>query len=127
MFKRTLVLSACAVAMAAMLTSSSPQAQGPIGMNYLTFKSAVSLPGVVLTPGRYAFESGPNGTSRSLVRVMSADHQRVHFVGFTTPSTRPANMPAGQLVLLGEARSGVPTPIRAWYPINSLVGHEFRW
>jgi hypothetical protein len=127
MLKRTLVLTACAVAMATLLSTSSTQAQSSNRMNYLTFKSTVALPGVVLAPGRYAFESGPNGTDRTLVRVTSADHQRVHFLGFTTSSTRPANMPPGQLVMLGEARGGEPTPIRAWYPINSSVGHEFRW
>ena len=127
MLRRTLVLTACAVAMATLLSTSSTQAQSSNRMNYLTFKSTVALPGVVLAPGRYAFESGPNGTDRTLVRVTSADRQRMYFLGFTTSGTRPANMPPGQIVLLGEASGGEPTPIRAWYPINSSVGHEFRW
>jgi hypothetical protein len=127
MSTRTIVLTACAVAVATLLTSSSTQAQGPMRMNYLTFNSAVALPGVTLAPGKYAFESGPGETDRSLVRVTSADHQRVHFLGFTTPIARPANLVPGQLVQLGEARNGEPTPIKAWYPINSSVGREFRW
>ena len=127
MLRRTLVLTACAVAMATLLSTSSTQAQSSNRMNYLTFKSTVALPGVVLAPGRYAFESGPNGTDRAIVRVMSADHQRVHYLGFTKSVTRPADMPSGQPVLLGEASGGEPTPIRAWFEINSSIGHEFRW
>ena len=127
MFTRTLVLTACTVALAMLLTSSSTQAQGPIRLNYLTFNSTVALPGVVLPPGRYAFESGPNGTDRALVRVMSADLQRVHYLGLTNAVTRPAAMPLNQTVLLGEANRGEPTPIKAWYLINSARGREFRW
>ena len=127
MFTRTLVLTACAVALATLLTSSSTQAQGPIRLNYLTFNSMVALPGVVLPPGRYAFESGPQGTDRALVRVMSADLQRVHYLGLTNAVTRPATMPLNQTVLLGEANRGEPTPIKAWYLINSARGREFRW
>ena len=127
MFTRTLVLTACAVALATLLTSSSTQAQGPIRLNYLTFNSSVALPGVVLAPGRYAFESGPQGTDRALVRVMSADLQRVHYLGLTNAVTRPAAMPLNQTVLLAEANRGEPTPIKAWYLINSSRGHEFRW
>jgi hypothetical protein len=113
--------------MVTLLTTSSTQAQGPIGMNYLTFNSTVALPGVVLAPGRYAFETGPNGTDRAIVRVMSADRQRVHYLGLTTAVARPANLAPGQFVLLGEARIGEPTPIKTWYPSNSSTGREFRW
>ena len=98
-----------------------------IRLNYLTFNSTVALPGVVLAPGRYVFESGPHGTDRALVRVMSADRQRVHYLGLTNAVTRPAAMPLNQTVLLGEASRGEPTPIKAWYLINSPRGHQFRW
>jgi hypothetical protein len=36
-------------------------------------------------------------------------------------------MPLNQTVLLGEANRGEPTPIKAWYLINSPLGREFRW
>jgi hypothetical protein len=127
MLRRTFVLTVCAVATATLLTTSSTQAQVPIGMNYLTFNGAVALPGVVLPPGKYAFESGPNDTDRAIVRVMSADRQRVHYLGLTNPAARPAHLAPGQLVLLGEARIGEPTPIKTWYPSNSSTGREFRW
>ena len=127
MFTRTFVLTACAVALTTLLTSSSTKAQGPIRLNYLTFNSTVALPGVVLPPGRYVFESGPNGTDRALVRVMSADRQRMHYLGLTNAVSRPAAVPLNQTVLLGEASRGEPTPIKAWYLINSPRGHEFRW
>jgi hypothetical protein len=58
---------------------------------------------------------------------MSADGQRVHYLGLTNAVTRPAAMPLNQNVLLGEANRGEPTPIKAWYVINSPRGHEFRW
>lgn len=126
MFNRRIVLTALLVVLAVAFTAPSMQANANLrNVNQLTFSAPVTLPGVILLPGRYAFEAGALGTHPDIVRVMSADYQTLYFVGFTQRVVRPARMARNEVVSLGEAPIGEPTPIRAWYPIGSNTGHEF--
>ena len=123
MFNRRIALAALALAL---VTVPSMQAGTIVtNVNRVTFSHPVALPGIVLVPGSYAFEAGLPGMSPSIVRVMSPDYQKQYFVGLTQPVRRPANMARNQVVALGEAATGAPAPIRAWYPIGSQSGHEF--
>ena len=126
MMTRRLVLTALVVVLAVSFTAPSMQAGASLAkVNQLTFNAPVGLPGVVLLPGRYAFEAGPLGTNPNIVRVTSADYKKVYFTGFTQRVSRPAHMTPGEVISVGEAPIGAPTPIRAWYPIGSQLGHEF--
>src|SRR5262245_21162687 len=91
----------------------------------VTFNQPVGRRGIVLVPGSYTFVAGLPGMSPNIVRVMSPDYQKQYFVGLTQIVRRPANMARNQVVTLGEAPAGAPTPIRAWYPIGAQSGHEF--
>jgi hypothetical protein len=129
MIKRTVVLVAAAVAVAALLITASfthasvaPMALSKV--NYLTFSGSVRLPGTLLTPGAYTFEAGPAGTNRDIVRVTTRDGRRVLFMGFTIPVSRPAR---GPIVSLGEAPAGAPQPIAVWYEDGATSGHQFRY
>ena len=93
--------------------------------NYLTFSKAVALPGVVLPAGAYTFEIANPGSGAPVVRVSARETRRVLFAGFTHRINRPQNVPAGQLVSLGEAPAGGAPPIQAWYPNGSASGHQF--
>jgi hypothetical protein len=108
--------------------------------NQLTFSQAVALPGTILPRGSYMFEIArldsptwvleyekPNGMQAVVVRVTSSDGRRVHFKGFTVRVPRPSELPPDQLVSLGEAPRGQPTPIRTWYPIGESFGQKFIW
>jgi hypothetical protein len=126
MITRRIVLVAFVVALAVAFTVPSTHAGIALTrVNQLTFNAPVSLPGVVLLPGRYAFETGPVGTHPDIVRVTSADYQKLYFLGFTQRIPRPGGMGPGEVLALGEAPAGAPTPIRAWFPIGSKTGHEF--
>ena len=126
MLYRRIVLTAFVVAIAVAFTASSMQAGTIVtNVNRVTFNQPVALPGIVLVPGSYAFESGLPGISPNIVRVMSPDYQKQYFVGLTQQVRRPANMAPNQVVALGEATAGAPTPIRAWYPLGSNAGHQF--
>jgi hypothetical protein len=128
MLNRRIVLTALVVFLAVAFTAPSMQAGANLSnVNRVTFNRPVALPGVVLLPGSYAFEAGALGMNPNIVRVTSSDNQNLYFVGFTTRVARPANMAASEIVSLGEAAIGQPTPIRAWYPIGSSTGHEFRY
>ena len=128
MLNRRIVLTAFVVALVVAFTAPSMQAGAArTNVNHLTFSRSVALPGVVLLPGRYAFEAGSIATSPDIVRVLSADRQQLYFVGFTNRTPRPARMASTEVVSLGEAPAGTPAPITAWYPIGSNMGHEFRY
>ena len=120
MFNRRIVLTAFVLVLAAMLTAPSMEAGANLAtVNHVTFSAPVALPGVVLPPGRYTFEAGPLAASSNIVRVLSADYQKLDLVGLTQHVRRPAGMAPNQIVSMGEAPAGAPAPIRAWYPIGS--------
>jgi hypothetical protein len=126
MFNRRIALAALAFALVTVFVAPSMHAGASLtNVNRVTFNSPVALPGVILLPGSYAFEAGAVGMNPNIVRVTSPDYQKLYFVGFTQLVRRPANVARNQVVALGEASIGEPTPIRAWYPIGSQSGHEF--
>lgn len=125
MFTRNLALIAGVAAVEAVLTATSSQAGMPMTrVNNLTFSRAVALPGVILPAGTYAFEAGPGGTNANIVRVLSVNQQKLLFLGFTIPISRPAAA-QDRALTFGEAQAGEPAPIVAWYPVGSDRGHEF--
>ena len=125
MFNRRIAVAAFVV-VAVVSAMLSTQAGSNVGnVNQVTFSAPVALPGVVLLPGKYAFEAGALGMDPNIVRVTSADYQNLYFVGLTQRIARPAGLAPNEVMSLGEARIGEPTPIRAWYSIGSRMGHQF--
>jgi hypothetical protein len=126
MFNRRFVVAALALLLVGICVTPSTQAGSALSnVNQVAFSAPVALPGVILLPGKYVFEAGALGMSPNIVRVTSPDYQKLYFVGLTQRVARPANMASNQVVALGEARIGEPSPIRAWYPIGTQMGHEF--
>ncbi|MGH9257299.1 MAG: hypothetical protein ACRD3C_22295 [Vicinamibacterales bacterium] len=123
MFTRATVIAVFAAAVVALLTASSTQAWST-RVNHLTFNTAVRLPGVVLTPGTYTFEAGPQGSDLDVVRVTTRRGDKVLFQGFTTDVSRSTG---GSVVSFGEASAGVPQPIAVWYEDGATRGHQFRY
>jgi hypothetical protein len=118
--------TAFAVAMASGPAATTVGATGATAAqtNYLTFSGTVALPGVQLQAGTYIFERAiPDNAD--VVRVLSRDRRHAYLLAFTRQVTRPAGLRQGQAILLGESARGVPPPVRAWYPIDEGIGHEF--
>jgi hypothetical protein len=111
-----------AVIVAAVVSTASQASQPLTAANHLTFGSPVALPGVTLPAGTYVFERDSVDNS-GIVRVKSPNYQKLLFVGFTTPVTRPRGLKSP--VSFGEAAAGEPIPIIAWYPVGSDRGHQF--
>jgi len=123
MFTRRVVLILCAAAVVAAFAGTTSQASPPLSVtNNLTFGSTVALPGVTLPAGTYVFERDIMDNTR-IVRVKSANYQKLLFVGFTIAVKRPPGLRAP--VSFGEAVAGEPIPIVAWYPVGSDQGHQF--
>ncbi len=125
MFNRKFVLTACVAAVASVLMVASTHAFSTSRINHLTFSKAVALPGVVLPAGAYTFEAGPGITGLNIVRVRARNGQGPVYMGFTREVRRSAGIPSNRMVSFGEAPTGQPTPIVAWYEIDSSAGHEF--
>jgi hypothetical protein len=119
---RHLVFTA-AIALLALTAAPSGASLGH--WDRITFSGPVALPGVVLPAGSYKFEIANPETSLRVVRVSDRDTGRVYFAGFTRLVPRPVNLPADQLVTLGEAPRGAAMPITVWYPSGLSQGHQF--
>ena len=120
---RRLVFTA-AIALLA-LAAATPTRAALWGGDKITFSGPVSLPGVVLPAGSYTFEIANPDSSLRVVRVTRRDSGQVYFAGFTRMIPRPVDLPAGQLIGLGEGPRGAAVPIDVWYPSGQLQGHRF--
>jgi hypothetical protein len=91
---------------------------------YVQFSGNVALPGVVLPKGEYLFELVDPMTSRSVVRVQNRQRSQLFLQAITRRVQRRPGIKAGTLAL-GEAASGTPRRILAWYPEDDSLGYEF--
>jgi len=114
----------CAAAALALMVSGSVMAHSSNHQNRLTFSRPVALPGVVLPAGSYTFDVA---SDTALDVVVVRNRTKVFYMGLTNQVLRPAWMPSGGLVMIGEAPANEAPPITAWYEIGQTVGHEFRY
>ena len=125
MVNRKSVLAVCSAAIVVLVMTAPGNAWvNASRTNHLTFSAPVALPGVTLARGTYIFELA-SPTSLDVVRVLSRDRSKIHFMGLTTQIQRPAGMPADRMVSLGEAPAGTPPPIMAWYQLGNSTGNKF--
>ncbi len=94
-------------------------------LTYFTFGRSVSLPGVTLPAGTYAFEVANPDSSGNIVLVRDRSRVRTYYTGLTHRTPRPANWSEQRQVVFGEAARGEVAPIVAWYPLDNAMGHEF--
>lgn len=127
MCTRRFVLAAlCAATLAGLMAIPSIADAWGTHENIVTFSAPVSLPGVTLAPGTYLFRS-PSEMNSSVVQVLRQDKGRPlvsYYMGMTQPIERTNSDPRS-LVSLGEAVSGQPTPVKAWFPNGERLGHSF--
>jgi hypothetical protein len=124
--KRESYLRACGAALGLVIGVATLGAQFNANrLEYLTFSAPVALPGVVLAPGKYAFEIADAMGTSSVVRVSTAGTREPRFLGLTWPVNRPLDTTNAAHVSLGEARRGEAVPILAWYPMYDSLGRQF--
>ena len=126
MNRRKWTIRGCAAAALVLLAASAGDARGTIHRTaYLTFSGPVALPGVSLAAGTYVFEIAAPGFSTNLVRVMSRDGKRLHYMGFTQSVPRPRDLSNHSMVRFAEAPEGTPQPIAVWFPPDTADGRQF--
>src|SRR5215471_10213370 len=84
----------------------------PSNTSLLTFNSPVSLPGVTLGAGTYAFELADPASNQDLVVVRNKERNRLYYVGHTLETPRPEGLQAQDQIILGESAINAPPPIK---------------
>ena len=112
----------CAVALTALLAPGA-HADDRNQLTYLTFNGPVSLPGISLGPGTYAFEIA-NASTGHVVRVLNKAHTKTYTTLFTVPMER-ADARDRTIVLFNERPLGQPQAIKAWFYPGRKTGEEF--
>jgi hypothetical protein len=123
MFNHKPLTAAVGVAALAILLGVSAHAW-QMTASSLTFSGPVALPGVTLGAGTYIFERA-DLDKPDIVRVRSKDRKDVYLTVFTRSVRRPDALPKDHVIELGETASGVAPRIKAWFPIDETLGHEF--
>ena len=125
MQRLTLWTTACVVAVLAVLaTSIGAQSPDTNKRTFMTFSSAVELPGVTLEPGSYEFRLAPMSDSRDVVQVLRKDDTKV-LGQWTFVQAERERASDDTVVMFKEAREGSTPAIQYWYYPGEKVGKEF--
>ncbi len=118
-----LIATACVMAMLAVLTLNVA-AQNTNERTFLTFSSAVELPGVTLQPGTYLFKLADSPSNRHIVQVFSQDEKQVHATILAVPAER-LDVTGETVVTFRETGEGAMPAVQYWYYPGDKIGHEF--
>ena len=125
MFSRKVLHTLFAVALLAVLATSSIGAMNVRRTTYFTFSGAVQLPGVALPAGTYIFEVANPESSADVVRVLSRDRSKVYLMQITLLAHRPRTRDMKPAIQLGEASNANPPIVKAWFPDGETLGRQF--
>ena len=123
---RRIVHTLCGIVVLGVLATSTTGAiTNARRTTYFTFKTAVALPGVTLSPGAYVFEVLNPDTGGDVIRVMNRERNKTYTMQLTRFVHRPAWGDLKATISLGEAPTGTPQPIKTWFPESETTGREF--
>ena len=123
---RKITYTSIGVALRVVLASSSTGAMvNAKRTTYFTFSKSVQLPGVALPAGTYVFELVNPFTASDVVSVLSRDRSKLYLLRITNRIERPQTSDLKAAVMLGEAPSGNPATIKAWFPEGETSGRAF--
>jgi len=125
MKRLTLFLTACLMAVFALFAANTRAQQPDTNQRtFMTFSSAVELPGVTLEPGTYEFRLAPMSESRNVVQVLKKDDSKVmgQWTFVQAPRERATE---DTIVMFKEAREGSTPAVQYWYYPGETIGKEF--
>lgn len=124
MKRLTLFMTACVLAMLAALgTQLRAQQIDTNDRTFITFKTAVELPGVTLEPGEYEFRLADN-QQRNVVQVLRREDMKPMGQFTFAPAERERTTDE-TMVMFKEAREGATPAVQYWYFPNEKIGKEF--
>lgn len=119
-----LIATALVLAVLAVLADrATAQNANTLERSFLTFSTAVELPGVMLEPGTYVFKLA-DSASRNVVQVWDRDEKNM--IGHWTfvQAERP-EVTSDTVVMFRETREGATPAVQFWYFPNEKIGKEF--
>lgn len=120
-----LIATACVIAMLGVLTLRvTAQDFNTNERTFLTFSSAVELPGVTLQPGTYLFKLADSPSNRHIVQVFSQDEKKVHATILAVPAER-LEVTGETVVTFRETGEAAMPAVQYWYYPGDRIGHEF--
>lgn len=120
-----LIATACVMAMLGVLTLNvMAQDFNANERTFLTFSSAVELPGATLQPGTYLFKLADSPSNRHIVQVFSQDEKQVHATILAVPAER-LEVSGETVVTFRETGEGATPAVQYWYYPGDRIGHEF--
>jgi hypothetical protein len=124
MKRLTLFTTACVLAiLAALGTQLRAQNIDTNERTFITFKTAVELPGVTLEPGEYEFRLAET-QQRNVVQVLRREDMKP-MGQFTFASSERERTTDETMVMFKEAREGTTPAVQYWYFPNQKIGKEF--
>jgi hypothetical protein len=117
------IATACGVALLAGLTVAA-QDFNSNERTYLTFSSAVELPGVTLQPGTYLFKLADSQSNRHIVQVFRQDEREILATILAVPAER-LEVSGETVVTFRETAENTTPAVQYWYYPGDRIGHEF--
>lgn len=90
---------------------------------FLTFSSAIELPGLTLPAGTYTFRLADT-TNRNVVQVLSEDEMQTHGQFLFIPTER-LEATGDTVITFRETREGSTPAVQYWYYPGERIGKEF--
>jgi hypothetical protein len=110
-------------AVAALSTGAAAQQTNVSERTFLTFSSAVEMPGLTLQPGTYVFKLADT-PSRNVVQVWDQDEKNMLGHWLFVQAERP-EVTEETVVMFRETREGTTPAVQFWYFPGEKVGKEF--
>jgi hypothetical protein len=102
---------------------AAAQQQNTQERTFLTFSSAVEMPGVTLQPGTYVFKLADTPT-RNVVQVWDQNEENMIGHWLFVQAERP-EVTQETVVMFGETREGATPAVQYWYFPGERIGKEF--
>ncbi len=119
-----LVMAAAVLAVVGVLAGGvAAQETNVSERTFLTFSSAVEMPGVTLQPGTYVFKLADTPT-RNVVQVWDADEKNMVGHWLFVQAERP-EVSDETVIMFGENREGATPAVQYWYFPGERIGKEF--
>jgi len=108
------------------LLSVAPFARGDVfnKKTHISFSQPVRVPGTTLAAGSYVFKLADNQANRHIVQIMNSRENKVYATVLAIPDYR-ARPGSKTIITFGEAATGNPTPIKAWFYPGDNSGSRF--
>jgi hypothetical protein len=124
MARLKVVATALVVAALAVIASGvSAQETNVSERTFLTFSSAVEMPGLTLQPGTYVFKLADT-PSRNVVQVWDNDEKNMLGHWLFVQAERP-EVTGDTVIMFRETRAGATPAVQYWYFPGEKIGKEF--